>query len=81
VMKLEPVAAARATCANVVGATEARGETERLASQLIRDHLKPCNSTNLPHLSKQIGVGSRDPGGGDSIHSHARSVPGPSLLV
>ena len=35
---------------------EARGETDRLATQLIRDHLPELQQHKLPHLSKQIGV-------------------------
>ena len=32
-----------------------RGETERLATQLIRDHLESLQQHKLPHLAKQIG--------------------------
>ena len=35
---------------------EARGETQRLATQLIRDHLEELQQHKLPHLSKEIGV-------------------------
>lgn len=35
---------------------KARGETDRLATQLIRDHLEELQQHKLPHLSRQIGV-------------------------
>jgi RNA polymerase sigma-54 factor len=46
VMRLEPVGC---------GARDVR-ETDRLATQLIRDHLEELQQHKLPHLSKQIGV-------------------------
>jgi RNA polymerase sigma-54 factor len=57
VMKLEPVGCgARDVRECLLAQLEARGETERLASQLIRDHLESLQQHKLPHLSKQIGV-------------------------
>lgn len=57
VMKLEPVGCgARDVRESLLVQLEARGETERLASQLIRDHLEALQQHKLPHLSKQIGV-------------------------
>jgi RNA polymerase sigma-54 factor len=57
VMKLEPVGCgARDVRECLLAQLEARGETDRLASQLIRDHLESLQQHKLPHLSKQIGV-------------------------
>jgi RNA polymerase sigma-54 factor len=57
VMKLEPVGCgARDVRECLLAQLEARGETERLASQLIRDHLEALQQHKLPHLSKQIAV-------------------------
>ena len=57
VLKLEPVGCgARDVRECLLAQLEARGETERLASQLIRDHLEALQQHKLPHLSKQIGV-------------------------
>jgi len=35
---------------------EARGETDRLATRLIREHLESLQQHKLPHLAKQTGV-------------------------
>ena len=57
VMNLEPVGCgARDVRECLLAQLEARGETERLAAQLIRDHLAELQQHKLPHLSKQIGV-------------------------
>jgi RNA polymerase sigma-54 factor len=57
VMKLEPVGCgARDVRECLLVQLEALGETDRLASQLIRDHLEALQQHKLPHLSKQIGV-------------------------
>jgi RNA polymerase sigma-54 factor len=57
VMKLEPVGCGtRDVRECLLAQLEARGETDRLASQLIRDHLEALQQHKLPHLSKQIGV-------------------------
>ena len=57
VMRLEPVGCgARDVRECLLVQLEARGETERLASQLIRDHLEALQQHKLPHLSKQIGL-------------------------
>lgn len=57
VIKLEPVGCgARDVRECLLAQLEARGETERLAVQLIRDHLEELQQHKLPHLSKQIGV-------------------------
>src|SRR5215471_5501055 len=57
VMRLEPVGCgARDVRECLLAQLEARGETERLATQLIRDHLPELQQHKLPHLSKQIGV-------------------------
>src|SRR6202521_4103173 len=57
VMTLEPVGCgARDVRECLLSQLEARGETERLAVQLIRDHLEELQQHKLPHLSKQIGV-------------------------
>src|SRR6266516_7391271 len=57
VMKLEPVGCgARDVRECLLVQLEVRGETERLATQLIRDHLEALQQHKLPHLSKQIGI-------------------------
>jgi RNA polymerase sigma-54 factor len=57
VMRLEPVGCgSRDVRECLLAQLEARGETERLATQLIRDHLEELQQHKLPHLSKQIGV-------------------------
>jgi len=57
VMTLEPVGCgARDVRECLLVQLEARGETERLAVQLIREHLEELQQHKLPHLSKQIGV-------------------------
>jgi RNA polymerase sigma-54 factor len=57
VMKLEPVGCgARNVRECLLAQLEARGETERLAAQLIRDHLESLQQHKLPHLAKQTGV-------------------------
>src|SRR5437588_9521038 len=57
VMRLEPVGCgARDVRDCLLVQLEARGETERLATQLIRDHLESLQQHKLPHLSKQIGI-------------------------
>src|SRR5215831_2593260 len=57
VMHLEPVGCgARDVRECLLAQLETRGETERLATQLIRDHLAELQQHKLPHLSKQIGV-------------------------
>ena len=57
VMRLEPVGCgARDVRECLLAQLEVRGETERLAAQLIRDHLSELQQHKLPHLSKQIGV-------------------------
>ena len=57
VMRLEPIGCgARDVRECLMAQLEARGETDRLAVQLIRDHLPELQQHKLPHLSKQIGV-------------------------
>src|SRR6266852_3915711 len=57
VMTLEPVGCgARDVRECLLVQLEARGEAERLAGQLIRDHLESLQQHKLPHLAKQIGV-------------------------
>jgi RNA polymerase sigma-54 factor len=57
VMRLEPVGCgARDARECLLVQLELRGETERLAAQLIRDHLEELQQHKLPHLSKQIGI-------------------------
>jgi RNA polymerase sigma-54 factor len=57
VMRLEPVGCgARDVRECLLAQLEARGETERLATQLIRDHLPELQQHKLPHLSKQMGI-------------------------
>lgn len=57
VMRLDPVGCgARDVRECLMVQLEVRGETERLATQLINDHLPELQQHKLPHLSKQIGV-------------------------
>src|SRR5947208_740291 len=57
VIRLEPIGCgARDVRECLMAQLEARGETDRLASQLIRDHLPELQQHKLPHLSKQIGI-------------------------
>src|SRR6476660_4742284 len=57
VMRLEPIGCgARDVRECLLAQLEARAETDRLAAQLIRDHLPELQQHKLPHLSKQIGV-------------------------
>ncbi len=57
VMRLEPVGCgARDVRECLLAQLESRGETDRLATRLIRDHLEELQQHKLPHLSKQIGV-------------------------
>jgi RNA polymerase sigma-54 factor len=57
VMVLEPVGCGtRDVRECLLAQLEARGESERLATQLIRDHLEELQQHKLPHLSKQIGI-------------------------
>lgn len=57
VMRLEPVGCgARDVRDCLLVQLDVRGETDRLATQLIRDHLPELQQHKLPHLSKQIGV-------------------------
>ncbi len=57
VMHLDPVGCgARDVRECLLAQLEVRGESERLASRLIRDHLADLQQHKLPHLSKQIGI-------------------------
>src|SRR6185503_2492827 len=57
VMKLDPVGCgARDVRECLLTQLEVRGETERLASRLIRDHLEALQQHKLPHLAKQMGL-------------------------
>jgi RNA polymerase sigma-54 factor len=57
VMRLDPVGCgARDVRECLMVQLEVRGETDRLATQLIRDHLPELQQHKLPHLSKQIGI-------------------------
>ena len=57
VTKLEPVGCGtRDVRECLLTQLEALGETERLATRLIRDHLEELQQHKLPHLSKQIGI-------------------------
>jgi RNA polymerase sigma-54 factor len=57
VMGLDPVGCgARDVRECLLAQISARGETDRLAAQLIRDHLEELQQHKLPHLSKQIGI-------------------------
>ena len=58
VMGLEPVGCGtRDVRVCLLAQLAARGETERLAIELIRDHLEELQQHKLPHLSKQMGIG------------------------
>lgn len=57
VMRLDPVGCgARDVRECLLVQLEVRGEGERLAATLIRDHLQDLQPHKLPNLSKQIGV-------------------------
>ena len=57
VMRLEPTGCgARDVRECLLAQLEARGETERLATRLIKDHLESLQQHKLPHLAKQTGV-------------------------
>lgn len=57
VMRLDPVGCgARDVKECLLVQLEVRGESERLASRLISDHLADLQQHRLPHLSKQIGI-------------------------
>ncbi len=57
VMKLEPVGCgARDVRECLLAQLEARGEQDRLATQLIRDHFEDLQQHKLPHLAKKMGV-------------------------
>jgi RNA polymerase sigma-54 factor len=57
VMVLDPVGCgARDVRECLLVQLEARGESERLAARLIKDHLADLQQHKLPNLSKQIGV-------------------------
>ena len=57
VMRLEPIGCgARDVRECLLIQLEARGETNRLANQLIREHLEELQQHKLPHLAKQIGA-------------------------
>src|SRR6266571_1863781 len=57
VMRLEPVGCGtRDVRECLLAQLEARGETDRLASQLIREHLAELQQHKLPHLSKQLSI-------------------------
>ncbi len=57
VMRLEPVGCGtRDVRECLLVQLEVRGESEKLAARLIRDHLPELQQHKLPHLSKQIGV-------------------------
>ena len=57
VMRLDPVGCgARDVRECLLVQLETRGESERLAASLIRDHLQDLQSHKLPNLSKQTGI-------------------------
>ncbi|HEY0005798.1 MAG TPA: RNA polymerase factor sigma-54 [Pyrinomonadaceae bacterium] len=57
IMQLEPVGCgARDVRECLLAQLEARGEGDRLATQLIRDHLSELQQHKLPNLSKQTGI-------------------------
>src|SRR6186997_2461575 len=57
VMRLDPVGCgARDVKECLLVQLEVRGETDRLATRLINDHLNELQQHKLPHLSKQIGI-------------------------
>jgi len=57
VMRLDPVGCgARDVKECLLVQLDVRGESERLATRLISDHLADLQQHRLPHLSKQIGI-------------------------
>ncbi|MFN2453075.1 MAG: RNA polymerase factor sigma-54 [Pyrinomonadaceae bacterium] len=57
VMQLEPVGCgARDVRECLLVQLQARGECERLAAQLIQDHLPELQQHKLPHLAKELGT-------------------------
>jgi RNA polymerase sigma-54 factor len=57
VMQLEPIGCgARDVRECLLAQLSSRGEGERLAARLIRDHLSDLQQHKLPNLSKQIGI-------------------------
>ena len=57
VTRLEPIGCGtRDVCECLLVQLEQRGESDRLAASLIRDHLSDLQQHKLPHLSKLIGV-------------------------
>lgn len=57
VMRLDPIGCgARDVRECLLVQLEVRGETERLAAQLIRDHLPELQQHKLPHLAKQLNL-------------------------
>jgi RNA polymerase sigma-54 factor len=57
VLKLEPVGCgARDVRECLLTQLESRGEMDRMAAQLIRDHFEDLQQHKLPHLAKQLGV-------------------------
>jgi RNA polymerase sigma-54 factor len=57
VMRLDPVGCgARDVKECLLVQLEVRGESDRLATRLISDHLADLQQHRLPHLSKQIGI-------------------------
>jgi RNA polymerase sigma-54 factor len=57
VMRLDPVGCgARDVRECLLVQLEARGDSERLASRLIREHLEDLQQHKLPNLSKQTGI-------------------------
>ncbi len=57
IMRLDPVGCgARDVKECLLVQLEVRGESDRLASKLISEHLADLQQHKLPHLSKQIGV-------------------------
>jgi RNA polymerase sigma-54 factor len=57
VMRLDPVGCgARDVKECLLVQLEIRGESDRLATRLISDHLADLQQHRLPHLSKQIGI-------------------------
>jgi RNA polymerase sigma-54 factor len=61
VMKLDPVGCgAHDVRECLLVQLEVRGESDRLATQLIRDHFEGLQQHKLPHLAKQLGVDLED---------------------
>jgi RNA polymerase sigma-54 factor len=57
VMTLDPVGCgAREVRECLLAQVEARGESQRLAARLIRDHLADLQQHKLPHLAKELNV-------------------------